>query len=262
METIHLSKETNEIQRVITLKNNRNKRHRYREFVIEGHAAIDEAIAHGWEIASFFYNRDVELSHWAKNHLANHTKTAYAVPESLMEKISDKSDGSELIAVVKMQERSPFQPSSGDIIVILDEPITPGNVGMIIRSAVAFGASALMISGHGVDEYDPKCIRASVGTFFSLPIYRLSGIREFIDNLKPGASVIASGDKGSISLAEADLTADILYLVLGNETSGISKGYKEVATQFVKIPTTSAFTSLNIAAACSVFLYEIFRQRE
>lgn len=267
MKTIHLSKETNEIQRVVTLKNNRNKRHRYQEFVIEGHAAIDAAIAQGWHIKAFFYQSDIELSRWAQTHLAQeHADVAYAIPESLMAKMSEKSDSSELVAVVAAKERllKDFQPNN--VVVVLDEPITPGNVGMIIRSCVAFGACALIISGHGVDEYDPKCIRASIGTFFSLPIYRISGVKEFSEQIEKlrqahDLSIIASGDKGSVLIGDANFSAGILFLVLGNETSGVSKGYKELANQFVKIPTTENFTSLNIAAAGSIFLYEIFKSR-
>ena len=204
---ITLTKETNEIQRIITLKNNRQKRHQYQEFVIEGHAAIDQAYETGWEIKSFFFNKEIRLSDWAQNHLNNKNyETAYAVSEQIMSKISDKTDSSELIAIAKMKVRhlTTHPMKSGDVIIVLDEPNSPGNLGMIIRSAVAFGASALVISGHSADEYDPKCIRASVGTFFSFPIYHVEGIKAFskiIESLKTkrNVRVVASGDKGDIT---------------------------------------------------------------
>jgi len=269
MEVIKLTKETNEIQHLVTLKNNRNKRHKYREFVIEGHVAIDEAYKKGWKIKSFFYNKDKPLSRWAESHLARGGyESVYAVSELLMEKISDKTESSELVAIVEqpLRQFAAYQPAAHDVVVVLDEPKSPGNMGMMIRSAVAFGVSAIIISGHGADEYDPQCIRASVGTFFTLPIYRVEGVRHFsqkIDLLKQTSrvSVIASGDRGAVSLQESNLDAEILFLVLGNETSGISAGYREFADQFVQIPLRGEFTSLNIAAAGSIFLYEIFRQR-
>src|SRR4051812_47327197 len=104
MNSIELTKETNEIQRVIALKGNRQKRSQYKEFVVEGHAAIDQAYLNDWEIKSLFYNKDIELSQWTKNHLSNqHPETIYAVSAQLMDKMSDKIDSSELIAIVKMK---------------------------------------------------------------------------------------------------------------------------------------------------------------
>lgn len=265
---IVLNKETNEIQRVITLKNNRQKRHQYQQFVIEGHAAIDEAYSEGWEIEALFYDKDYPLSQWSKGHLDHKQyKTAYAVSHEIMSKLSDKTDASELVAIAKMRSNhfNLFEPKKKSVILVLDEPNSPGNLGMIIRSTAAFKATAIVLSGHAADEYDPKCILASVGTFFSLPIYHIEGIKAFskiIDSLKETFSVkiIASGDKGSLSLNEASFDADILFLVLGNETSGVSRGYCSIADSFVKIPLHGKFTSLNIAAAASIFLYEIHRR--
>lgn len=270
MKVATLTKETNEIQRVVTLKNNRNHRHHYQEFVIEGHAAIDEAYRMNWEIRAIFFNKDRPLSQWAKGHLDRHQyEIAYATSSYLMDKISDKTESSELIAIVKTKTRhlQSYQPQQKDVIIVLDEPKSPGNIGMIIRSATAFGASALVISGHAADEYDPKCIRSSVGTFFTLPIYRVEGIASFstfIDQLKlkSNTQIIASGNHGTVSLENVHFTQDILFFILGNETSGISRGYQQIADEFVQIPLSGKFTSLNIGAAASIFLYAIFQQRK
>jgi len=270
MKLVILTKETNEIQRILALKGNRQKRYQYKEFVIEGHAAIDQAYLNGWEIKSLFYNKDIELSPWAKNHFNNQRyEKAYAISAQLMDKISDKIDGSELIAIVKMKINHfhLYLPKAKDVLIVLDEPNNPGNLGMIIRSATAFGAAGIIISGHAADEYDPKCIRASVGTFFNLPIYRIEGISAFskvIEPLKPKFNFrfVSSGDKGNVSIKKACFTSDILFLILGNETSGVSKGYKNISDEFVQIPFHGKFTSLNIGAAASIFLYEIFSQRE
>lgn len=269
MKTIELNKETNEIQRVIALRNSRNKRHRYREFILEGHAAIDEAVACGWKVKALFYNRDLPLSNWAKRHLTNtYCEVIYSVNSALMERMADQTDPSELLGIGEMQDR-PFStyklPSKG-VIVVLDEPKSAGNVGMMIRSARAFEVQALIISGHAADEYDPKCIRASVGTFFSLPIYRVEGICAFRDKLEKlkkdhPISLIGTGDKGSVSIEEMQGLEEVVFLILGNETHGLSRGYQEFAHQLVRIPLEGKFTSLNIAAAGSIFLYELFRPR-
>ncbi|MDF2577400.1 MAG: hypothetical protein K0S74_884 [Chlamydiales bacterium] len=270
MQATKLSKETNEIQRVVTLRNSRNKRHQYREFIIEGNIAIDEAYKKGWKIKSLFYNREIQLSQWTKTHLANKKyDIAYAVTQELMHKICDKSDCPELIAIGESQIKNfaDYHPSKiSQVMLVLDEPKSAGNMGMLIRSAMAFGADGLVISGHGADEYDPKCIRSSVGTFFSLPIYRTEGVTSFVKKLEQikshkSVKIIASGDKGNVNIQNMNLSEEVIFLVLGNETSGISHGYKQIADAFVKIPLQGEFTSLNIAAAGSIFLYEIFRPK-
>jgi 23S rRNA (uridine2479-2'-O)-methyltransferase len=269
MNIISLNKETNEIQRVLTLQTNRNRRHRYREFVIEGRLAVEEAAKTGWKIRSIFYSKERSLPIWAEQYIAQGKyDTAYALTNQLMEKISDKTESAEIVAIIEQPLRSfaSYQPKLRDVVVVLDEPNNPGNLGMMIRSSVAFGAAAIIISGHGADEFDPLCIRASRGTFFSASIYRAEGIKAFIRELETwrknfNIRVIATGNQGSVPLEQAQLNADILFLVLGNETNGLSMGYQQLADEFVQIPLEGKFSSLNIAAAGSIFLYEIFRQR-
>lgn len=269
MKIIRLNKETNEIQRAITLRHSRNNRYRYQEFLVEGRVAIDEACRNGWKLKSLFFNKDQKLSHWAQEKLRQELcEVAYEVTSELMDKISDKTESAELVAIAQMQRHSfdTYCASKKGVVIVLDEPKSAGNVGMLIRSAVAFGATAVVISGHGADEYDPKCIRASVGTFFTIPLYHVDGIAKFtkkIEELKTicSTTILATGDQGTARVDEIEYTSDLLFLVLGNETSGVSAGFKQLACQFVRIPLPGRFTSLNIAAAGSVLLYEIFRHR-
>ncbi len=269
MTIVKLFKETNEIQRVIALRNSRNHRHRYQEFILEGRIAMDEACDKGWKVKYLYYNKD-HLSSWAKNHIAQKRyEVAYELPGSLMEKIADKTESTELLAIAETQIRpfASYQPGSSEVIVVLDEPKSAGNMGMMIRSAVAFGANAIVLSGHAADEYDPKCIRASVGTFFSLPIYRVEGAKKFLEKIeelksKQETVIVASGDQGATPIGEAIFEGELLFLILGNETKGVGDSYQQMAQQFVRIPLPGRFTSLNVAAAGSIFLYEIFRQRK
>lgn len=270
MNIISLNKETNELQRVFTLQTNRNKRHRYQEFVVEGRLAIEEAWKRGWKIRSIFYSKERSLPIWAETYLAQgEYDTAYALTNQLMNKISDKTESAEMVAIIEQPLRSfaSYQPKLHDVIVVLDEPKSPGNLGMMIRSSVAFGASTIIISGRGADEFEPQCIRASRGTFFSASIYRVSGIKDFTHQFEAwkktyNTRLIATGNQGSVPLEKAQLDADVLFLVLGNETNGVSMGYQELADQFVHIPLEGEFSSLNIAAAGSIFLYEVFHRRK
>ncbi|HXH55202.1 MAG TPA: TrmH family RNA methyltransferase [Gammaproteobacteria bacterium] len=269
MKTIHLSKETNEIQRIIALRNSRNKRYRTQEFIIEGTTAIEQAFKHNWPVKALFFNREIKLSDWAKHYIYNkYVEQVYAIPQELMVKISDRATCPEIIVVgqTNLLSFDSYTPRKPAIVLVLDEPKSAGNVGTIIRSSVAFQVDAIVISGHGADEYDPKCIRSSVGCFFSIPIYRADGFAKFlkkVDSLKTTLTVeiIATSDKGSVCIDDLKCNSDILFLILGNETKGISEGYKNIANQVSRIPLLSEFTSLNIGVAASIFLYEIDKKR-
>ncbi len=90
MKTTYLSKETNEIQRVISLRTSRNKRYRHEEFIIEGATAIEQAFKNNWMISKLFFNRDKELSNWAKTYISNQPiYEIYGLSHEMMLKISD-----------------------------------------------------------------------------------------------------------------------------------------------------------------------------
>ena len=119
---------------------------------------------------------------------------------------------------------------------------------MIIRSAAAFGVNAIVISGHAADEYDPQCIRSSVGSFFNIPIFTVEGVEKFrnkIEQLKVSHNleIISSGNKGSVSLHEHKFSKYLLFIIFGNEThevtsfDKINDGFESLivpAQQYVK----------------------------
>src|SRR5260370_10740001 len=99
-----------------------------------------------------------------------------AVSAALMRELGGKTDASpELLAVVALPEddlaRIPADP--GMLTVVFDRPASPGNIGTLIRSADAFGASGVIIAGHAADVYDPKSVPASTSSLFSVPPVRV-----------------------------------------------------------------------------------------
>ena len=131
----------------------------------------------------------------------------------------------------------------------------------MIRSADAFGASYLIVSGHAADPYDPKSVRASAGSIFALPVIRVPSAHAVLAWLDGSdAALVATDEHGSLELDEADLTGPTLLLI-GNETMGLSSAWREAATVTVRIPITGSASSLNAASAATVALYEAARQR-
>lgn len=263
-------------QHIEVLLRNREKRTRYKEFVVEGVRSINAAIDYNWQISSFIYSQGHPLSAWANDILGSSKADVHLelVPE-LMAEISGKEETSELMAVVRQRHdgmtavlkfAEACRNKNDLLIVLFDRPGSPGNLGSSIRSCDALGADGIIITGHAVDLYDQAVIRAATGSFFAVPSFRISSPRDVFnlkDNLRGSGvnlQLLATDEVGNITLAEADLTKPTL-LLMGNETSGLCKAYREEADQAVYIPMVGSASSLNISCATSIFLYEAQRQR-
>src|SRR5205814_852543 len=138
----------------------------------EGVRAIDAAVAAGWPIQAFVTG-PAALSGWARGLLergAAREHVELAAP--LMAELSGKDETSELVAVAEIPadglERIPRRPDA--LLVVLDRPIGPGNLGSVIRSADALGADGVVVVGHAADLYDPQAVRASQGSLFAVPV--------------------------------------------------------------------------------------------
>lgn len=262
--------ENNDFQRFEVIKRNREKRTKYNEFFVEGVKSINYAIENNWNIKSFIYTREKPLSEWANNILNNSkAETHFELPSKLIDKLSDKDeDTSEILAVVAMpsNDLSRIKIKKDMLIVVFDRPSSHGNLGTLIRSCEALKVDGLIVTGHAVDLFDPKTIRASMGTFFAVPTIRLQSHNELIpwfNDIKkqfPNFQVIGSTRKSEIIIEDVDLT-NPMALLIGNETYGLSNNYKQICDTLVKIPMYGKITSFNVSCAASIMLYEIDRQR-
>lgn len=265
MEKIFIGKDNATFQQIMALKENRNKRAQTKTFFVEGVQNIKDALAFNWEIEAFIYAKSTNLSSWAKSILTR-AKFNYVLTDSLMQKLSDKVDISEILAIVKMKEFSQIQYSNNPIIVLVDRPSKKGNLGTIIRSCDALNVEHICYSGHSVDIFDHAVITASMGSFFKLPITFISSNNHFVsfvDNLKSkfnNLKIIATSLQTENRLQDCEFTCPILLLV-GNETDGLCRFYNEHADTFAKISMRKGIDSLNIACATTTCLYEINRQR-
>jgi TrmH family RNA methyltransferase len=212
------------------------------------------------------------LSQWARDLLDQVGAPRIAVAADLLGELSDKDDRSELIAVAAIPEdnlgRIPLGPGllgqrllgHGFLGVVFDRPASPGNIGTLLRSADAFGAGGVIVTGHAADVYDPKSVRASTGSLFSVPAVRVSGHREVLDWAAGQCTVIGADESADADVDSVDLTGPTL-LVVGNETVGLSAAWRDACDVLVSIPMTGSASSLNASTAASILLYEAARQR-
>lgn len=269
VEKIHSRSAT--FQKFEVLKTNRNKRFKYGEFFVEGVRNINNAVANGWEIVSFLYDADRSLSDWAKEKL-NTVKTSvnYALKSELLAELSSKEDTSELLAVIKMKndDFSRIELSDAPLIALFDRPSNHGNLGTIIRSCDALGVDGLIITGHAVDLYDPDVVSSTMGSFFCLPAIRIADndtVFSLIEALKakyPGFQVVGTTAHHETQLFDVDFKKPTMLLI-GNETEGLRRIYKEKSDVLTTIPMdpNGSASSFNVACAATVMFYEAVRQR-
>jgi TrmH family RNA methyltransferase len=262
MEIRRLHSANSDFQLAHSLLENRKQRAHQGRFVVEGVRAIDAAADSGWQIDSFWYTRPDRLSSWARGHLdRGAARTAYELAPSLMQQLSGKDETSELVALVDMPPddlaRLPLRQRG--LVVVFDRPVLPGNVGSVIRSADALGADGVVVTGHAADVYDPQSVRAATTSLFSLPVVRAERPREVVEYLR-GYRIVGTSAQSDVAIDDTDLTG-ATALVVGNETRGLSAGWRDECHVLATIPMSGAATSLNAAAAAAVLLYEADRQR-
>ncbi len=251
------------------LLTNRSKRQRAGEFLVQGVRPISLAVERGWEIRALLASDGPGLSRWGREVIDAAGAPRSVVAAELMRELGGKDeDAPELLAVVAMppDDLTRIAPGANLLVVVFDRPTAPGNIGTLVRSADAFGASGVIVTGHAADPYDPKAVRASTGSLFALPVVRVPSHREVLDwvgDLRGdgvAAQVVGTDERGPVEIAEHDLSGPTV-LAVGNETHGLSAAWREACDQTVRIPITGAASSLNAASAASVALYEAARQR-
>ena len=258
-------------QKLEVLSTNRNKRYKYNEFLVEGVRSLNDAVKNGWKINALLYDKN-NLSGWAKDMIRQvPTQVNYNLTPELMRDLSGKEDTSELMAVIEMRpdRLDNLKLSDNPFLVLFDRPSNKGNLGTMIRSCDALGVDALILTGHGVDLYDPEVIAASMGSFFSLPVLRIAEpdtLYEMINGMKVTYGtfhMFGSTAHQQKAIDELDMTSPLM-LFIGNETKGLSYAYKELCDELCTIPMAESSTasSFNVSCAASIMMYEVVRQRK
>lgn len=147
-----------------------------------------------------------------------------------------------------------------ETVVVLAGIQDPGNLGTILRSAEAFGASGVVSLPGTVSAWNPKAVRASAGSVFRVPLLSISERECFEELREAGAKILATAARAAKPAGRVDLTGPVAF-VIGNEGNGVSAGVAAKADANISIPCPGPVESLNAAVAASVLLYEVARQR-
>ena len=262
MTELRITRENARFQQWEALLTNRSKRHRNRELLVQGVRPITRAVEEGWTVRALL-RADGAASAWSDALWASTDAERVVLSPDLHARLSGK-DGAELVAVVEMPDdgvaRLADSARPHGPVVVFDRPTSPGNIGTLARSADAFGASALVVTGHAADPYDPQSVRASTGSLFALTVLRVPGPGPVVEHAHAHGYRIVGTDEVGSPLGEVDLSGR-LVLVVGNETHGISSGWRAACDDIVSIAMTGTASSLNAAVAGSIVLHEAQRQR-
>lgn len=175
----------------------------------------------------------------------------YPVAEHVMDAACDCQTPQGIAAIAAIPS---YQPVKSGFIVALDDVQDPANVGAIIRTADAAGASGVALSPACADAFSPKAVRASMGSSFHLPIFKTE-LTGYLKSLVEAGYHIACGHLEGTT--EFSLDWRQTCLVIGNESRGISAPVMALATDIVRIPMFGKAESLNAAVAAGILIYKI-----
>ena len=179
--------------------------------------------------------------------------------DRLFAKLSPVAGRNGVLAIIAVRETTLAEAvGGGGFQLWLDAIQDPGNVGSLIRSAAASGASAVMLGPGCADPWSPKCLRGGMGGHFLLPVAQADDLREAVQPLD-GASARGGRQGAASNCSRPTLRADVAVL-LGGEGAGVQPALAAMATETFAIPMPGAVESLNVGAAGAVICFERLRQ--
>ena len=268
MNRIAITAENAEFQIIRALKLNRLKRNKLRELFIEGIECIKQAINANIEITRIITTHINGLSDWGKNTIRKYGDARIIeMQDRLYNSLCDRNNPSELLITAKIKTNKLEDITAEKLfILVFDRPSDHGNMGAIIRSANAFNVDGIFIAGHGIDVYESKVIRASLGSIFFTTIINMESmetLREYINEHKTKNNMLILGtdSAGTVSIQDKKIEKPVM-VIIGNEAKGMSIQLKELCDTIIKIPVNGNVNSLNVSCAASIIMWEIFKRQE
>ena len=248
----------------------RNRRHRQaqRRFVIEGRRELNCAAEAGWALHTLFHCP--ELPAGGDVALLGRCQAAgvecVATSRAVFERMSYRRTPDGLLGVADAPEltlaKLPATPSrcGGELWLVAAAIGVPGNLGAMLRSADAVGASGVLVADAAVDVFNPNVVRASMGALFSVPLAVAGAdvVREWLADR--GVRLVLADPTSASDYTAADFTGD-LAIVVGSESAGLDSGWRSGQYPAVRVPMAGRVDSLNAATAAAVLLFEARRQR-
>lgn len=244
------------------------KRRLHREekkrFLLEGIRGIEEALNTGARIyevlISPYLFRNARGSKLYER-LVDAGVEIHGVTGEVLEFVADTETPQGIVAIVGFPDLRPALHGT-PLVMLAYEIRDPGNLGTLIRSADAFGLAGIILSGDVVDPFNAKCIRATMGSIFRVPLMSFDRVEDSIEFLKrQGFSIVAADVNAKTLSYDYDFQGKC-GILLGSESHGLPREVVRLCDALVSIPMIGDAESLNAAVAGSVLMYEAYRQRQ
>ena len=226
-------------------------------FVIEGLRELKRALDGYYTINSIFIEEGHEVE------FVNITKKLgksdqYLVSKKVFEQISFRSGSEKIMAIAQSKEHylDLFKPKKNDLILVIEAPEKPGNIGALFRTAAAAEFDGVIIANPKTDFYNPNCIRSSLGCLFLLPT-AIASSEEVIKYLIKKEIFIATAaiQENAIPYNKFNYKTPFA-LVMGGESSGLGAKWFEASNQHLIIPMSKYVDSLNLSVSAGILMYE------
>ena len=268
-EQLITSAQNPRVKDVLKLRDKKD-RDQTQTFIIEGYRELLKGVGGGVCLKTLFYSPSHFLGQ-NENSLIDDIRSlgveVIEVSAKVFQRFSyrDRPDGLLAVAFQTHLELSDLnykiKKGSASFFLVAESIEKPGNLGSILRSADAAGVDALFVCDRCTDIHNPNVVRASTGTLFTVPVIETSS-REAIDWLKShGIKIVAATPNGTQVYTKEDLKGSVAVAV-GTEQLGLSKEWMMAADAELKIPMHGVADSLNVAAATTLLVYEVLRQRQ
>lgn len=234
-------------------------------FLVEGLFHIGEALAAHAALESLFYAPDLLDSDFGRrliDRAAVDGIACYKTTAEILTSIAEKENPQGVIAVARQQrvQLVDLTPQNFPWGVAIIAPQDPGNVGAVLRTIDAVGASGLILLDSGVDPYHPTAVRASLGSIFWYPIASASFTEWSHWAQQQAYHIYGTSAKGSADYKEIEAYERPLIILLGSEREGLSPEQAAVCQQIVRLPMHGRVSSLNLAVAAGVVLYAVLEK--
>ena len=234
--------------------------------VVEGVRLVEEALAAGLEFKGALVSPELARTTRGQALTADLTSHAVTVEEigvRAFGELADTDTPQGILAVVQPRTWTVADIPSGPILVV-DGVQDPGNVGTLIRTAHALGASASLLLRGTADPMNPKALRAAMGATFRHPVVQLDDAPFITWARQHGITLWAAAADGTPlarALDDKRIRTESIAVIVGNEGAGIRPQLNAVAAKRVAIPLARGAESLNVAVAAGILLYEVLRGR-
>ncbi|MCO5732649.1 RNA methyltransferase [Rhizobium sp. SSA_523] len=255
---------TNPIIKDIKTLTNKKDREESGTFMAEGLKLVIDAIELGWDIRTLVYAKNAKGKPLVEQVAAKTVARGglvLEVSEKVLSSITRRDNPQMVVGIFeqRLQRLDGLVLQPGETIVALDRVRDPGNLGTIIRTADAAGASGVVLVGECTDPFSIETIRATMGSVFAMPLYRASPAEFLAWSKTSRGQVVATHLAGAVDYRTIDYRAKPTILLMGNEQSGLPDDLARAADRLARIPQQGRADSLNLAVASAVMLFEARR---